>query len=159
MSCQWEKKWQLAWARHHLVQHSLLNKNVFIISSPCNASGSHWWFPSLCEQLLYFFPLISQVCLSHPDRLSMPWPFLDGVSLQVQRMPFTISKGSTVSHSYLLPHCTHSLFPLSSWYHSSSQMLSLLTLLNHPPPEHHLCFPFGHFSLHQPYLLPPRAVG
>lgn len=34
------------------------------ISSPCNASSSHWWFPSHSAQLLCFFPLISQV---HPD--------------------------------------------------------------------------------------------
>lgn len=34
------------------------------ISSLCNASSSHWWFPSHSAQLLCFFPLISQV---HPD--------------------------------------------------------------------------------------------
>ena len=139
------------------------------ISSPCKASGSHWWFPSCL--------ILHSCCISfhrshtcaeaiQPDSFNvLPFSGTE-VPFQLQRVTFIITKGNAASPNYLLPlwspfvglpspasgvpderlpyqpGCAFSFTfsILSSLSHSSSQVWSLLTLLRLPPPKHHLCF-------------------
>lgn len=106
-----KKKRQLVWAPHHLVQHSLLNTNVFIYFLPVQCLQLTLVAPvSLCTAALF----LSTDLTSAPRWIPpTPCPLLGQKCPHSSRVPFVISKGNTVSPGYLLQHWSHSLVPPS----------------------------------------------